>query len=214
MTQTTFAPPPVAESAVEETAGGSRRTALIAGGAVAALALAAGGYFLLSGGSSEPTAADLPRRSVGLNPAKTVVKPAVKPAAQVPPTTSVPIGRDPFHALYLQPVAAAPAAPAAGTTTTTSSTSTGTTSSGSTTTTSQPAAPTTYKLVLTKVSAGTATFTVGGKYMTARVGSVFGPTAELKLFDLTDTSKGWVATIQVGDSEPVDAPMGSTLYVH
>ncbi|HUR13707.1 MAG TPA: hypothetical protein VM097_04360, partial [Mycobacteriales bacterium] len=85
------------------------------------------------------------------------------------------------------------------------------TTSGGTTTT--PVAPTSYKLVLTKVSGGTATFSVGGKMMLAKVGSVFGPTAELKLLDLTDTPKGWVATIQVGDSEPVDALRGETLYV-
>ena len=79
--------------------------------------------------------------------------------------------------------------------------------------TTSPEAPKVYKLVLTKVSGGTATFSVGGKLMLAKVGSVFGPTAELKLLDLTDTPKGWVATIQVGDSEPVDALMGQTLYV-
>jgi hypothetical protein len=214
MTQTTFAPPPVSEAPVEESSTRSRRTVLIGGGIAAALALAAGGYFLLSGGSSTPSAADLPRGTLGLTPkaAKPAVKPVVKPITQVPPTTSVPIGRDPFHALYVAPAEGAAAAPAAGTgsTTTTSSTSTSTTS-GSTST--QPAAPATYKLVLTKVSAGTATFSVGGKYMTAKIGSVFGPTAELKLLDLTDTSKGWVATIQVGDSEPVDATKGESLYV-
>lgn len=211
MTQTTFAPPPVVETAVEETAAaGSRRTLLIAGGAVAALALAGGGYFLLSGSSSPAPTASLPVHSFGAPKtlAKPVVKPPVKPAAQVPPTTSVPLGRDPFHALYIAPAIAAPVAPAAGTTTTSTST---TSTSGSTTT--QPVAPTTYKLVLTKVSAGTATFSVGGKVMLAKVGSVFGPTAELKLLSLTSTSKGWVAGIQVGDSEPVDASVGETLYV-
>jgi hypothetical protein len=222
MTQTMFAPPSVEETAVEETpaAGGSRRTALVAGGVVAALALGAGGYFLLSGGSSEPTASTAPVHHFGV-PAKTgakpVVKTATKPAAQVPPTTSAPIGRDPFHALYVAPAAgdgAVAPAPATGTTATTTTTTSS--SSGSTTTPAQPTqpvAPKTYKLVLTKVSAGTATFTVGGRYMAAKVGSVFGPTAELRLLDLTDTAKGWVATIQVGDGDPVDAPMGQALYV-
>lgn len=222
MTQTMFAPPPVEETAVEETpaAGGSRRTALVAGGVVAALALGAGGYFLLSGGSSEPTASSAPVHHFGV-PGKTAgkppVKPATKPAAQVPPTTSAPIGRDPFHALYVAPAGGdgAAVAPATGTTPTTTTTTTSS-SSGSTTTAAQPTqpvAPKTYKLVLTKVSADTATFTVGGRYMAAKVGSVFGPTAELRLLGLTNTAKGWVATIQVGDADPVDAPIGQALYV-
>ncbi|HUR51638.1 MAG TPA: hypothetical protein VMZ11_05905, partial [Mycobacteriales bacterium] len=180
MTQTMFAPPPVAEALVEEPAS-SRRTVLVAGGLVAALALAAGGYFLLSGGSTDPVDSGLPLRSSGLGstPVKPAVKaPVVKPAGQLPPTTSVPLGRDPFHALYILPPVAAPAAPAAGTGTNTGSapaaptTSGGTTSGGTTTT---PVAPTSYKLVLTKVSGGTATFSVGGKMMLAKVGSVFGP---------------------------------------
>jgi hypothetical protein len=222
MTQNAFAPPLEAPEA-EESSGGSRRTALVAGGLAAAVALAGGGYLLLSGGSdTTPTAT--PASRLGSTVVKRAVahKPAVKavpPVVQVPVTSTVPLGRDPFHALYIAPVAG----PATGTTptTTTGSTSTSTSSppsSGSTTTAPPPAAPKVYKLVLTGVSGSgsnlTATFNVGGKLMVAKVGSVFGPTSELKLLSLTQDAKGvWTATIQVGDSEPVDAPKGQALYV-
>ncbi len=220
MTQTTLAPPPVEETAYE-VAGGSRRTLLVAGGVVAALVLGGGGYMLLAGGSSDPSPAAGPVRKLGTNgkTALNPVKPAVvKPAAQLPPTSSVPLGRDPFRALYIEPVAAPVAAEKPATTpTTTGSTSTTTTgstgSTGSTTT-----KPTVYKLVLKSVddsgSAPVATFSVGGKLMLAKPGSVFGPTSELKLLNLTEDPKlGWVAALQVGDSEPIDAAEGATLYV-
>jgi len=215
MTQTMFAPPPVLEPVQEEVeSGGSRRTLLVAGGLVAALALGGGGYVLLSGGSSEtPSAAPVIR--FGHKPATTkVTTPAkVKPAVKVPATSTVPLGRDPFHALYILPVQAAPTTDTPATSTAPASTSSSTT----TTSTTTAAKPTVYKLVLSSVSGSgtdrTATFSVGGKFMVAKVGSVFGPTSELKLLDLTQTSKGWVATLQVGDGEPFDAKKGETLYV-
>jgi hypothetical protein len=221
MTQTMFAPPPVQETELESPSpGGSRRTVLVAGAVVAALALGGGGYMLLSGGSSDvPSAA--PVTHFG-NPAakpaakKATTPTAVKPAVKVPVTSTVPLGRDPFHALYIAPVAAAPAS---STTATVPTTTTGTTTTTTpTTTTTQPTAPKSYRLVLTGVSGSgknlTATFNVGGKLMVAKVGSVFGPTGELKLLGLTEDAKHvWTATIQVGDSEPLDAVAGKALYV-
>lgn len=197
MTQNTFAPPVPETDGLPfepESAGRSRRTLLIAGGAVAALVLGGGGYLLLSGGSSSaPAPAPVIHfgASSGKTTPKKVLKPAVKPAAQLPPTTSVPIGRDPFRALYLLPVAApatntTPAGPTATTTTTTGTTTSTGSTSGTTT-------PTTYKLQLKSVdSSGTTpvgTFTVGGKTMVAKQGSVFGPTSELKLLSLTQDPK-------------------------
>jgi hypothetical protein len=218
MTQSAFAPPLDAPE-VEEPAGASRRTALVAGGIAAAVALAGGGYFLVSGGSTtapvaNPVARHLNQGALaasGQKAASTVVPAVVK----VPATSTVPLGRDPFHALYVAPVAApaatAPTAPATNTS--------GTAGTSTPSTTTQAAAPKVYKLVLTGVSGSgsnlTATFNVAGKIMVAKVGSVFGPTSELKLLSLTQNAKGvWTATIQVGDSEPVDAPKGEALYVN
>jgi hypothetical protein len=223
MTQTTFAPPPVFAAPEESTEGGSsRRPLILVGGLVAALALGGGGYVLLSGGGSSD---DLGSGPFVPPHAKTATKPAAvkpaaaKPAVKVPVTSTVPLGRDPFHALYILPVAAAPASTTTGSGTNTApATTTSTTSSTTTTPTTTTVKPTVYKLVLTKVSGSgsnlTATFTVAGKLMVAKVGSVFGPTSELKMLSLGQNAKGvWVATIQVGDSEPVDATKGETLYV-
>ena len=111
--------------------------------------------------------------------------------------------------------------PTAGRSTTgvTPTTTSGTTTTP-TTTTSGPTTtkPSTYKLVMTKVTGSgsglTASFSVAGKLMVAKVGSVFGPTSEIKLLSLGQDAKGaWVATLQVGDSEPFDAAKGETLYV-
>jgi hypothetical protein len=222
MTLNTFAPPPGGESsAPEESAGTSRRTVLVAGGIAAALALGGGGYVLMSGGSDTPDTfvsaigAQKHLQPPAKRPAKAVV---AKPVVKVPPTSTVPLGRDPFHSLYLLPVAAAVTIPTTTTPTTTTPTTTtpGTTTSNPVTPTST--APKTYKLVLTRVYGSgkdlTGVFSVGGKTMVAKVGSVFGPTQELKLLSLSQSAKGvWTATIQVGDSEPMDAVKGQALYV-
>lgn len=220
MTVDTLAPPQVAEPlAAEASAGASRRTLLVAGGVAAALALGGGGYFLLSGGSdSTPVSSGplvLPHHAQPA--AKKAVKPLVKkPVVKVPVTSRVPLGRDPFKALYLIPTVTA----ATSSTSTGSSSTPATTTSGGSTTPAGPTQPTStapkvYKLVLSRVDDGkTAVFSVGGKTMLARVGSVFGPTSEIKLLSLTESAKGvWTATIQVGDSDPVDAAKGDVLYV-
>jgi hypothetical protein len=224
MTQTTFAPPPVLAAPEEapETGGSSRRPLVLVGGLVAALALAGGGYVLLSGGGSE----DLGSGPVTLPPAaKPVAKPAVKaptaakPAVKVPPTSTVPLGRDPFHALYIPPVvtattANAPTTPTTGTSTPTTGTSTPTTTTSGPTTT----APKLHKLVFTKFSGTgsnmTATFNVDGRLMVAKPGSVFGPTSELRLISIEQDPDGtWGASIQVGDSEPKTAYKGEPIWV-
>jgi hypothetical protein len=226
MTLNTFAPPSVDEApAVQEPASTSRRTVLVAGGVAAALALGGGGYVLLSGGSDTPAdtaiTSPLGTRHLVTPTVKKQAKPAVKPVVKVPPTSTVPLGRDPFHALYLLPVVSAPTAQVAPTTTTPGTTTTSTGSTGSTTSNPAPptsTAPKSYKLVLTRVYGSgkdmTGVFSVGGKTMVAKVGSVFGPTQEIRLFSLAQNAKGvWTATIQVGDSEPLDAVKGQAIYV-
>lgn len=215
--------------AVEAAPTDKRKLALIGG--VAAVALAAGGWFLLhgSGGSSGP-ALGLPAgglaKPAAVKPAtlKSVAKPAAKEKAAllVPAASTVKLGRDPFHALYIVPAAAPAAAVGTGTaapgtsTSGTTGSSTGTSSGTSTT----PAAPvsTTYALKLVRVyGAGkdlTAVFSVAGKTQLAKAGSVFGRSQEIKLLSMQQGAKGvWTAVIQVGDGQPFDAPTGEILYV-
>ncbi|MDP9183044.1 MAG: hypothetical protein M3P04_09760 [Actinomycetota bacterium] len=222
MTQTTLSPPPVMAPVAEASTGTSRRTALIAGGLAAAVALAGGGYFLLSGGS-DPVPSSAPVVHLPTKVVKPVVKKApakapTKPAAKVPVTSTVPIGRDPFHALYIQPVAAAPAAgPAAPST----STSTGTpTSSTGTSTTTTPVATAPYSLKLLSIS-GTGnngrffTFSVAGVKKVVISGQKFGKYGELVALTwvTSSTGKNIGSVVQVGDDNPVDLRIGQTISV-
>ncbi len=203
MTETTMLP-----VASEAESSGNRRNILLLGG-LAAVVLAGGGYFLLAGGSSdESTTASLPLPQHRIAaPAKQAAAKAPAKLSVVPVTNNLPIGRNPFKVLYVAPAAA----PATSTTTAGTSTTTTTTSGGSTTAAPKP---TSYALVLSSVSGKTASFKVGGRVMAAQVGSVFGPTAELKLLSLTQSSTGkWIATIQEGDSDPIDVAQGQTVYV-
>ncbi|MGB8649504.1 MAG: hypothetical protein WCD35_02460 [Mycobacteriales bacterium] len=211
-TSTLEAAPPVADEPT-----GTKRTALVAGGLAAAVALAGGGYFLLSGGSSDPVSSGpvaLPKPAAVQPAAKAAAKkPAAAKPATLPNTSTVRLGRDPFKALYVQPAAA----PAAATTTTPTSTQPASTTTTPTTTPAKPVA-TTYPMRLVSVygsgAGSTAVFSVAGKQQTAKPGSVFGRTAELKLLSLQQNAKGvWTAVVQVGDGDPFDAPTGQTLYV-
>ena len=50
---------------------------------------------------------------------------------------------------------------------------------------------------------------VDDEQMSAKVGGIFGPSAQIRLIALTRGDTGsWVATIQVGDGDP---PVGSTV---
>ena len=226
MTQTPEETPAAAE--IEGTTD-RRKLALIGG--VAAVALAAGGWFLLggSGGSSDDVALAPVVHHAKKPILKAVSRPARKPTkavALVPAASSVKLGRDPFHALYIVP-AAAPAGSTSGTTgTSTGSTSTGSTSTGTsggttstgTSTTSGTPVSTTYALKLVRVYGTgkdlTAVFSVAGKTQLAKAGSVFGKTQEIKLLSLIRNSKGiWIASIQVGDGQPFDGRTGELLYV-
>ena len=226
MTTTTTEMLPAAPEAPES---GSNKKVLLAGALAAAVALGGAGYFLLLSGGE-----DTADQSLGTPVTRTttkvatprkapVKKPAVKPA-NVPAVSKVPLGRDPFRALYLLP-AVGPGAGTSSPTTTAPTVSSPSTSGGGTTTPSTTndtptttTAPKSYALTLKRVygsgSQRTAEFVVGGKTMLAKVGSVFGPTSELKLLSLGQSAKGaWVATLQVGDDEPFDAALGERLYV-
>jgi len=86
-----------------------------------------------------------------------------------------------------------------------------------------PTAPTArteerYKLILLRVFGEgvdqSASFSIDGSEQTAKVGSVFGPHAEILLLELTEAPVGtWTATLQVGDGDPFDVVVGEPAYV-
>jgi hypothetical protein len=178
----------------------NRKALLMVAGVAGALVLAAGAWFLLGGDSEETTTVAAPptRSPVAASPSPTA-------AAAVPARYQGQLGRDPFRALYVQP-AASPAVPAAAAV------------PASTAAPVQPAA-TEHKLVLQRVygsgSDQTAAFTIDGRSSEARIGSTFGPTAEIVLRSLRQGPKAgqWTATLQVGDSSPFEVVTGVPAYV-
>jgi hypothetical protein len=184
----------------------TRTPVLVAAGLAAALALGGGGYFLLSGSEEPVSSAPL---STGVTKttrkaAPVVKKPAVKPAVKtVPVVAKARLGRDPFRALYVEPVAApVGGGPAQAPTSTT------TTTGGS----FAPKGGEEYPLQLMSISREGAankttyffTFTVGGLKKTVMQGQRFGKYGELVVLGYVTNSKGAVvgAVLQVGDDNP------------
>lgn len=135
-------------SPIDETEGGSRKPLLLVGGLVGALALGAGAFLLLGGSAADDELA------LGVPPSlPSAAAPAPVPeeVLVVPAATSEVIGRNPFEAKYVAPVAApartettSTTGSAAGTGTTSSIVITGGTggsSTGGTTTGSTPSTP-------------------------------------------------------------------------
>jgi len=116
---------------------GNRRTILVAAGLAGVMALGAGAYFLLSGSPADPvTSVALYRPPVHrvIPPRHTAPAPAptkAVPAAQLPTASLEHLGRNPFRALYVQPVAVTSTAPTGGTGTSTGAGSAGAGSTGS-----------------------------------------------------------------------------------
>ena len=240
MTESPFPPSTFEEAPAleEESESGSRRNLLALGGLAALLVAGGAAFFLLSGGeeTSEDIAFVPPARTTVTTPAVAVPKPVTLPVA-----TNVPLGRNPFKALYVQP-AAAPAdaaptgpatapAPAGGPAIVlvTPTAPTGGTSPGSVPfpgPTGGGAVPAPvaveheHELVLRQVSGQgnglSAAFTIDGKATSAKVGETFGPTSEIKLLSLQEGPKPgrWTAVLQVGDAAPFDAVMGESVRVH
>ena len=191
----------------------SRKSLLVLGAVGGALVLAAGGYFLLGGGggtSDVQSFAVVPRR---VAPVVKVSKPAVKKLVTIPAVSKVRLGRDPFLALYVPPVAApassgttAPTAPTSTTTTVvtpgkTTTTTTGTpprttgttpTTTGGTAPAPAPVAPpasTKHRFTIFGItgsaSTGRARVSIdGGAPFTVHEGSIFGPNKELTITDI------------------------------
>jgi hypothetical protein len=220
MSETTF---PFATDEVSADEGESTRNkkAVLVAGGVAALVLAAGAFMFLGGGSdSEDESFVVPSRPR----VAVAAKPAPKPAAKkLPVAYDAQIGRDPFKALYVVPVAAAAPAGAATTTTSTSgttATSTGTsTTSTATGTGTTPVAPTSTRYPLTLVSisqtsdeARFTTWSVDGQKTTVLPAQRFGKHGELVVLAFSKNAQGAVdkAILQVGDDSPMEVAVGQS----
>ncbi len=217
-----------------------RRKAILAGGLAAALLLGGGGYYLLggSGDAATTTASAAPpsraRHPVrALVPATTTRKAAerVKPVldgAKVPAKSTEHLGRDPFKALYIQPVVAVASAaggaigaqPLTPVTTPVTTVPTGTLGfpAGTGGSPAAPAKTAAYVLKLLRVEGSgadlTAVFAVASGTQRVRVGGIFGLVHEIKLLSLQQGETGrWTSVIQVGDDQPFDAATGEVLHV-
>ena len=102
----------------EESESGSRRNLLALGGLAALLVAGGAAFFLLSGG--DETSEDVAFVPTTVRPAAAAPAPKV---AKLPVATKVPLGRNPFKALYVQPAAASTSTDAAPVATTPVSTS-------------------------------------------------------------------------------------------
>jgi hypothetical protein len=227
MTQDTF---PFAEHEdatpnVEE-GDSNRKAVFVAGGVVAALVLGVGGWFFLGGSGSGSVdsafVATHTARPALVAPKKVVAKPAKK----LPAAYTAPLGRDPFKALYVVPVAAPATAGVVGTTTpgttgatpttgtgTTGTTGTGTTGTGTPTTTR-------YTLKLVSISKPSpevrfTTWSVGGTKKVVIPAQRFGKYGELVVLAFSKNAAGVVdkAIIQVGDDSPMDVAVGESVSV-
>ena len=228
MTESTF---PFSDTPDEvATSAPNRRNLLLAGGLAAALLVGGGGYYLLGGnGSAEATVAATPRtlRPVVAAPKHpTKGKTPTAPAVKVPAKSVEHLGRDPFKALYVQPVAAI-APSTTGTTPattpvtpgTTTGTTTGTTGNPTPTSTT-PATGTSYTLQLVSVSkpspeARFFVFKVAGVSKTVIPAQRFGKYGELIVLAYTKSASGAVtgAIIQVGDDSPMGVAIGEKVTV-
>ena len=238
MTESTF-PFNDTPDEVDTPAAPNRRNLLLAGGLAAALLIGGGGYYLLSGSSSssgDTATAAVPhpvRPAVRApkHPAKAKAKaPTVAPVAKVPAKSTEHLGRDPFKALYVQPVAAVAGlgVPATGsltaipgptgTKTGTTRTSTGTTGTGTGSTPVDASSP--YALQLVSISPPSPevrlfAFKVAGVSKTVLPAQRFGKYGELIVLAYTKTPTGAVtgALIQVGDDSPIDVRLGEKITV-
>ena len=213
----------------QEADSGSRRN-LVVLGAVAAVLVAGGAFFLFSGG--DETSEDVAFVPTTARPVAAAPAPKV---AKLPVATKVPLGRNPFKALYVVPVAAAgapggtPQITPTSTTTPTSGTPivvvvpatapTGTvtppTSSG---TPAAPAArPSTQstvalKGVSTKTGTAVGTFVYDGQTVTGGKGQVMA--GRLKVISLIPLTRGgWYAMLKLGDGAAFEVHENQTVVV-
>ena len=219
-----------APAAAEPAEAGSRRNLLLLGG-LAAVLLAGGAYVLLGGG--EEAVEDVAFRP-GTPRVAAAAAAAPKPA-KLPVATKVPLGRNPFKALYVVPVAAAgapggtPQITPTSTTTPTSGTPivvvvpatapTGTVTpptSGGTpgAPAARPSAQSTVALkgVSTKTGTAVGTFVYDGQTVTGGKGQVMA--GRLKVISLIPLTRGgWYAMLKLGDGAAFEVHENQTVVV-
>jgi hypothetical protein len=230
---------PAAEQATDtEAESASRKPLLLALGALAAVALGAGAFLFLGGDD----AAEQQLAAPGTVPAAAAPAPAAS-ASALPVASKVELGRNPFKALYVQPVVA----PASTSAPTTVGTGTGTpggataapapapvtggipivgvpqipsTGTGSESPAPSPAPATKPELRLvsaTHVGHGehVGVFAVGDVEETVKVGDTFGPDKHLLLLSLQQGpgDDQWTAVVQIGDGDPFDVVTGSPVLL-
>lgn len=235
MTQPGF-PFEMQQTEAEQPAGTDRRRLVLAGGLAAVLALG-GGYYLLGGSSDSADDAAIAAVVHTVSPAKGATAPAGKPVvalAKVPVPFKDDLGRDPFRALYVEPVSAPradPADPTLAVPVPAPTDAVGTPAGPQLplplpVPTDAPlvpdAAPPTaeeHALVLRAVTTSGASllarFTVDGKDVSVAPMGDFGPTGEVRLLALQQGPAGgqWTAVLQVGDGQPFDAVTGEQVSV-
>lgn len=215
----------VAEQDSPPESGGSRSKILvIALGAVAGVALAGGAFFLLSGGDDADEFG-----AVAQAPRAAAPAPAASAQPKLPAPANLTLGRNPFRALYVEPAPApaevtAPPATGDGITPVIiigegGGTGGGTGTGGGAAPAPQQPTAKEHKLVLLRVfGAGkdqSASFSIDDKQQTAKIGTTFGPTAEILLLSLQEGPKEgqWTAVLQVGDGDPFDVVLGEPVFV-
>lgn len=176
----------------------NRKKLMIVGAALAVLVLAIVGFFLLKGGGSSASDSGFVVR----HHPKAAAPAAQAPVVKLPRHVSAPVGRDPFKALYVAPVAA----PKSGSTSTSSTPTTSTTTtSGGSTTTNQAASYHPVWVQMRAVSSTSATFDVGysnGKTLKAIRFSGVKPLHTFATdFELLSIHSG-IATLKYGDGSP------------
>lgn len=221
----------VPEADTQATDGGRNKVLVIVLGAVAGLVLAAGGFLFLGGGEDAEDFAPVARAA---RPAAVAPAPSAQP--KLPAPANLTLGRNPFRALYVEPAPApAPEPPAVtpsgatgggpqvivigGGTTKDGGTTGGSAAGGGVAAAPQQPTAKEHKLVLLRVF-GTgkdqsASFSIDDKQQTAKVGTTFGPTAEILLLSLQEGPKEgqWTAVLQVGDGDPFDVVLGEPVFV-
>jgi hypothetical protein len=205
--------------------GGGRKPLLLVGGLVGALVLGAGAFFLLGGGGTDDEfALGVP---ASLPPAASV--PAAEPEAigVIPAASTESVGRNPFKARYIAPVAAP--APAEAPVVTPSALPLPPPPAPVLVTVQQPPPapapapeqpPATYPLTLVAVSepqpeARFVTWTFEGTEIKVLPGQRFGKYGELVVLAFIQNAEGAVdgVILQVGDASPFDAKVGQTYDV-
>ena len=234
MTESPFPSTSAEPTSDTEAAPAGRRGRVVAGGLLVALALGAGAFFLLGGDSAD---AEQELSAPGQVRAAAAPAPAATTTA-LPAVSTVELGRNPFKALYVQPVAAPAAAPVtAPVAAAPPAPPTGTVQQPPPPTGTAPPAPAPpppppssdtgdqplpghmHEVQLASVTgdgdAQKALFSIDGKQYTVQIGDTFGPTKHLLLVSLQQGpgDDDWTAVVQVGDGDPFDVVTGDPVFV-